>query len=108
MNLDDGGVQRHGLDADAHHLRLLQLLEHPIEHAQLGPAVHARVDGVPVAEALGQAAPLAAVLGNVQDGIEHVEAAHAHVASLRRQAMLDASELFCGDLHHRTVACYAA
>jgi len=104
MNLDDGRVQRDGFDADAHHLRPLQLLEHPIEHAQLGPAVHARVDRVPVAEALGQAAPLAAVLGHVEDGIEHVQVAHADVASLPRQAVLDDGELFCGDLHSRSVA----
>ena len=99
MHFDDGGVQRDGFDADAHHLRLLQLLEHPVEHAQLGPAVHARVDGVPVAEALGQAAPLAAVLGHVEDRIDDLQIAERHVATLHRQEGLDASELSSGDFH---------
>jgi hypothetical protein len=73
MHLHDSAVQRHGLDLDAHDLRLLQLLEHSIEHATLGPAIHARVDGVPVAKALGQAAPLAAMLGNIQDRVQHAQ-----------------------------------
>jgi hypothetical protein len=73
MHLDAGGVQRHGFELDLHDLRALQLLEDPLEHAQLGPAAHARVDGVPVAESLGQAAPFAAVLGHVTDGVEHLQ-----------------------------------
>jgi hypothetical protein len=72
MDLDDGAVQRHGFDPDAHDLGPLQLLEHTVEYAALGPAVHARVDGVPVAEPLGQAAPLATVLRDVQDGVQHL------------------------------------
>ena len=70
MNLDHGAVQRDRLDLDAHDLRLLQLLEHTIEHAAFGPAVHARVDRVPVAKARGQAAPFAALLGHIQDGVQ--------------------------------------
>ena len=38
------------------------------------------LDRVPVAEALGQTPPLAAVLGHVKDRIEHVQVAHADVA----------------------------
>ncbi len=99
MHLHDGAVQRHGLDLDAHDLGPLQLLEHPVEHAALGPTVHARIDGVPVAETLGKAAPLAAVLGNVQDGVQHAQIGQADVATLRRQAILDLLELGLRDLH---------
>ena len=53
MHLDTCGIQRHSLDLDAHDLSLLQFLEHAIEHAGLGSAAHAGVDGVPVAEACG-------------------------------------------------------
>lgn len=42
-------------DLDAHYLRALQLLEHAIKDACLGPVVHTGVNRVPVAEALGQA-----------------------------------------------------
>ena len=32
MDLDDGAVQRHGLELDAYDLLPLQLLEYPVEH----------------------------------------------------------------------------
>jgi len=83
MNLDARGIQRDRLDLDAHDLGLLQLLEHPIEHTRLGPAIHAGVDRVPVAEALGQPSPFAAVFGHVKDGVDHLQVAQADVAALR-------------------------
>lgn len=83
MHLDAGGVQRHGFDLDAHHLGLLKFLEHAVQHASLGPAVHACVDGVPVAEALGQSTPFAAVLGHEEDCIQDLQVAQADVAALR-------------------------
>ncbi len=65
MNLPDGRVHRHGFDFDADQLLALQFLEDGVEHAVLRSAVHAGVNGVPVAEALGQAAPFAALLGDI-------------------------------------------
>jgi hypothetical protein len=44
-------VQAHRFDLDTHDLSMLQLFKQAIEHAILGPAVHASVDGVPIAEA---------------------------------------------------------
>src|SRR5512139_1908656 len=99
MDFDDGTVQAHRLELDAYDLSMLQLLEHPIEHAALGPAIHAGVDGVPVAEAFGQAAPLAAVLGYVQDGIDHAQIRMVDVAALLGQAVLDLAVLLFGDFH---------
>lgn len=99
MNLDTRGVQRDGLDLDSHDLCTLQFLEHAIENASLGPAVHARVDRVPVAEALGQPAPLAAMLGHVQDRVDHLQVVQADVATLLGQAVLDGSELLGRDFH---------
>ncbi len=52
MNFDDGAVQRNGLDLDTNDLFLLQLRKKPIQDAGLGPAAHAGVDGMPVAEPL--------------------------------------------------------
>jgi len=77
MNFHDRAVQRYGLDLDAHDLVLLQTGKDPIEHAALSPAVHARIDRVPVAEAFGQATPFAALFGHVQDRIKHVTIAQA-------------------------------
>jgi len=49
------------LDPDPDHLLPLQVPGHAVRDAVLRPPVHARVDGVPVAEVFRQAALLAAV-----------------------------------------------
>jgi hypothetical protein len=104
MHLDAGAVQRHGFELDLHDQRSLQLLEGPIQDTRLGPAVHARVDGVPVAEAPGQTTPLAAVLRHVKDGIEHLQVAQADIASLHWQAIRNLFELRFSDFHAITFA----
>ena len=103
MHFDDGAVQANRLDLDAHDLNMLQLREHAIEHAILGPAIHARVDGVPIAESLGQPAPLATVLGHVQDRIDYAQIRMADVAALLGQAVLDLAVLLFGDFHPRSM-----
>ena len=99
MDLDARGVERDRFDLDAHDLRSLQLLEHAIKYTGLGPAVHARVDGVPVAKPLGQSAPLAAMLGHIEDRIDHLQVAQADVATLPGQTVLNRGELLGCDLH---------
>jgi len=71
MHLDRGTVQPYGFDLDADNLRLLQLCEYPIQHTALRPAIHAGVDGVPVAKPPRQTAPFTTLLGNVQDCVQH-------------------------------------
>lgn len=99
MDLDACGVQRDGFDPDTHDLRTLQLLEHAIQDASFGPAIHARVNRVPVAEAFGQSAPLATMFGHIKDRIDHLQIAQADVATLPGQAVFNGSELFGRDLH---------
>ena len=99
MDLDACGVQRDGFDPDTHDLRTLQLLEHAIQDASFGPAIHARVNRVPVAEAFGQSAPLATMFGHIEDRIDHLQIAQADVATLPGQAVFNGSELFGRDLH---------
>ena len=101
MHFDDGTVQPNRLDLDAHDLSSLQLLEYAIEHPVLGPAIHARVDGAPIAESLGQSAPLATVLGHVQDRIDYAQIRMADAAALLGQAVLDLAVLRFGDFHRR-------
>jgi len=84
MHLDAGGVQPDRFDFDAHDLGGLQLGEHPIQHTGLSPTVHACVHRMPVAKALGQTAPFAAVLCDVKDGVDHLQIGHADIAALRR------------------------
>ena len=47
MDLDDGAVEQHRLQSEAHDPLPLQPVEDPVEHLVLEPAIHARVDGVP-------------------------------------------------------------
>ncbi len=51
------------------------------------------VAGMPVAEALGQATPFAAMLGHKQYGIQYLEVGKTDVASLAWQATLDSCAL---------------
>jgi len=101
MHFDAGAIQRHGLQLD---LRALQLFERTLQHTGLRPAAHARVNGVPVAEAFGQPAPFTAMLSDVQDRVENLMVGQANVASLARQAIGNLFELLLGDLHAPTVA----
>ncbi len=103
MDFHNGAVSGHGLDLDAYELSMLQPLEQSIQHAALGPAIHSRVDRVPVAKALWQAAPLAAMLGHIQDGIENLQVRKAYIASLPRQTALDLLILGFGDFHTRSI-----
>ena len=101
MNLHNGAVQGNGLDLDANDLCALQLLEHPIQHTAFAPAVHARVDSVPITEAFGQTAPLAAVLGHVQNGVQYIQITETDIAPLKRQAVYDSLVLGLSDFHAR-------
>jgi len=101
MHFDRGRVQGHRFDLDADDLIVLQLREYPIQHAVLRPAVHPRINGVPVAEPLGQTAPFAALLGHIQDRVQHPQIGQAHIAALNRQAVLDPAVLRFVDFHAR-------
>jgi len=103
MHLDDSAVEGDRFDLDAHDLSMLKLLEHPIQHAQLGPAAHTGVDRVPVAKALGQAAPLATALAHVQDRVQDLQVGKTDVAPLSRKATLDLCVLGRGNFHAQIV-----
>ena len=104
MHVHGRTVQRHGFDLEADDLLLLQLREDLIQDAAFGPAIHAGVDRVPVAEPCGQAAPFAALLGHVQDRVQHSQIGQAHVATLGWQTVLDQAVLCVGDFHVRSIA----
>ena len=104
MDPDDGTVQGHGFDLHADDLRMLQLGKYAIQHPALRPTIHASINGVPVAKPLGQTAPFAPLLGDVQDGVEHVQIVERYVAALPRQPRLDLARLGVGDFHGRSIA----
>lgn len=103
MGLDRSAVQRYGLDLDTDKLSMLQTLEDPIQHASPRPSAHTRVDRVPSAKALGQATPLAALLGDVQDGVKNVQVREADIPALARQAVLNQALSGFGELHARSI-----
>jgi hypothetical protein len=99
VHLYRGRIQTEGLDLDAHDLFQLQLLEDMAQGATFGPAIHAHIDGVPVAESPGKPTPLAALLGHIQNSVEHLKITQTHVPTLNRQAISDLFVLLSRDFH---------
>jgi hypothetical protein len=104
MDLDCRTVQCHGFDFDAHNLLLLQLGEYPIQDATLRPAIHPRVDRMPITEPLGQTAPFAALLRHIEDRVQYSEIGQTYVATLHRQTVLDQVILRFGDFHPHSIS----
>ena len=104
MDFDGGRIQAYGLDTDAYDVLALPLFEDVIPHAALGPAIHAGVDGMPISEAFGQAAPLTAVLGDLEQGVQPVPVVEFYVAALAGKTGSNTLVLRFGDLHADTVS----
>lgn len=86
MNLVDGAVEGDGLDFDAD-LLLLELFEDEINQAALDPVAHTGISGLSVAKAFGQSEPIAAVRGNIQNGVEDLKVEEADIAAPMLQAV---------------------
>jgi hypothetical protein len=99
MDRDDGTVQGDGFDFHADDLWVLHLCKDAIQHPALRPTIHTGIEGVPVAESLGQTAPVAPLLGDVQDGGEHLQIVERHVAALGRQPRRDLAIRCIGNFH---------
>ena len=104
MHFDRGAIQTHVLDSDGQNLFLLQPGEDPVQHPRFTPAIHPRVDRMPVAKLFGQATPFATVLYHIKERIEQLQIGHTHVAALPRQAVGDPLILTFGKLHAPQVA----
>jgi len=99
MHFDRRAVQAHVFPADGQDLLFLQPREDPVQHPRFTPAIHPRVDGMPVAKLFRQAAPFAAMLHHVKQSIEQLEIAHAYIASLPWQTIGNLLILSSGKLH---------
>ena len=53
MHFDGRAVQTHRFDVNAQDLLGLQAGEDPIQDPGLAPAIHPRIDGMPIAKMLG-------------------------------------------------------
>jgi hypothetical protein len=99
MDLDDRAIERHRLHFNLHDLLALQFLKDSLNHSAFAPPVHPCVDGVPLSQSLGQAPPLAPLLGDIQNRVEHVAVLIFYVPSLLGQAVFDLFELLFGEFH---------
>lgn len=63
------------------------------------PAIHPGVDGMPTPEPGRSSSPRVTMLGDVHDGIEHVQVRDAHVAALHRQQRRNAFVLSFAQFH---------
>lgn len=82
---------------------MLQTLEHLIQHAAPSPSAHASIDRMPSAKTLGQAAPLAALLRNIQDCVKNLQIQEANISALARQAVLNQAGLGFAGLHPKSI-----
>lgn len=73
MDFDAGTVRRNIFNTDTDDLLMLELPKNMAQDTTLCPAIHADIDGMPVAEAFGQSSPLAAMPGYVKNGIENLQ-----------------------------------
>lgn len=103
MHLDAGRVQRYRLNSYAYDLLPLKLFKHTIKYAAFAPAIHTRVDGMPVSESLGQPAPLTALLRDIKDGIQDSAITYADITSLQWQAAFYLLKLLFIKFHARSL-----
>ena len=82
--LDGGAVQAHLLDPDRQDLLRLQAGEDTVQNPRFAPAVHPRVNRVPVAKLRRQTPPFASVFHHVKEGVEQGQIVQADIATLTR------------------------
>ena len=104
MDLDDGPVQGYGFDLHADDLRLLQLCKYAIQHPALRPTNQARIAGCASCRMAWVNLASCPLLGDVQDGVEHVPIVEPHVAAWRRHTRLDVAILGVGDFNRRSIS----
>ena len=99
MDFDNSAVERDYFEFEPDDLSPLKLLEHSVQHAALGPPAHSGVNGVPVSKPLGEPAPLASMLGDVEDCVDHLQVRKSDVPSLHGQGSGDLLILGLGNFH---------
>src|ERR1022692_4133533 len=99
MHFDRSAVQGGGLHLQTDDLLLLQGLKDPRQNAGFDPSAHPCVDGVPMTKLFGQPPPFGTIFGNVENGVESLQAAVFESSAGLGKTVRDALVLFLGDLH---------
>ena len=87
MNLDSRAVKAYYLYIDLDDSLRLKRGKHLAEHSVLAPSVHANIDRMPISIGFRQCPPFAAVFCDIQDRIDQLKIAHAHVSALSRKIL---------------------
>ena len=96
MHFDRGAIQAHGFDVNGQDLFRLEAGENPIQDPGLAPAIHPRVDGMPITKMRRQTAPFTAILHDIQQRVEQLQIGDVDVAALAWQAVSNALKLALG------------
>lgn len=89
MDLYRSGIDRDMINLNVDDIIFLEGQEYVIKNALFGPAVCAHVNTMPSPEPFRQAAPFAAVLGYIQNGVQHLQVSYFHVAPRNGKQRLD-------------------
>lgn len=99
MHFDTRAIEPEAFDADRDQALPPKRFENPLQHASVRPPAKPHVDGVPIAEFLRQAAPFAAVLGDIEQRVEQLPVVDLHVAALHREERRQQSILRISQFH---------
>ena len=93
---DGRAVEAYVFDVNGQDLFFLQPGKDPIQNASFTPAIHPRVDGMPIAKMLRQTAPFTAMLDNIQQRVKQLQIGDADIAPLAWQTISNALKLALG------------
>jgi len=99
VDFNDSAVERNCFYCKTEYLLMLKALKYAVKNTVLAPTVHTCVNGMPTAKILRQTTPLAPMLRNIQDRIQHLEVVKTDISPLARKAVSNSLILFASDLH---------
>ena len=86
MQLGAGAIEAEALHIRSARLRIPQRHEQPVNHADVRPAAEPGVDRISFSEVTRQGARLAAVLHDIENGVDESEVRDPHFPALNRQS----------------------
>ena len=99
MHFDICCVKADRLDTKTQDVHLLKRCNDRIVHTNLGATTNTGIDRMPVAETLGQSAPLAAMRDHIKKGIAHLSIANGDVAPVNSKVVCDERALLLRDFY---------
>ena len=104
MHFDAGTVQAYRLHSNTDNILLLKTFEKSLQDTVFTPAIHARINRMPIPIGFRQCPPLASVFRDIQNRIHQLEIAHAYISALARQIFRNLFILFFIEFHADNIA----